>query len=214
MELADVVSRFHKLYYESASRTWANTFWLGRHAMKCPLDLWIYQELIVECRPDVIIESGTYQGGTTLFLASVCDMIGNGQVITIDNHEDPAARQPGPPHKRITYLLGDSTSREIVETLRAMIGERDKVMVVLDSDHRKEHVLAELMIYGRFVTKGCYIIVEDTNVNGHPVDSDYGPGPMEAVEEFLKSNRGFVIDREREKFYLTFNPSGYLKRME
>jgi len=111
-------------------------------------------------------------------------------------------------------LLGDSTSREIVETLRAMIGERDKVMVALDSDHHKEHVLAELLIYSKFVTKGCYIVVEDTNIGGHPVASDYGPGPMEAVEEFLKTNRNFMIDREREKFYLTFNPSGYLKRME
>ncbi len=87
-------------------------------------------------------------------------------------------------------------------------------MAILDSDHHKEHVLRELEIYSKFVTRESYIIVEDTNINGHPVRSKFGPGPMEAVKEFLKMNDDFIIDRSREKFYLTFNPDGYLKKMK
>jgi hypothetical protein len=87
------------------------------------------------------------------------------------------------------------------------------VIVILDSDHSKEHVLRELMIYSELVSTGSYIIVEDTNMNGHPVAAHSGPGPMEAVSEFLKQNRRFRIDRSREKFLMTFNPMGYLRRV-
>ena len=86
-------------------------------------------------------------------------------------------------------------------------------MVLLDSDHRMTHVLEELRIYSPLVTLGNYIIVEDTNINGHPVFRSFGPGPMEALEEFLRENRSFISDRSREKFLLTHNPKGYLRRI-
>lgn len=207
-----VVDQFHKLYYDSYmfDRSWDNTTWLGSRAMKCPLDLWIYQEMISELKPNVIIECGTDTGGSALYLANICDLINNGKVITIDIED----RKSKPKHARITYLVGSSTSEEIVEKVKGMIGKDDKVMVILDSDHSKEHVINELRIYTKFVTKGSYIIVEDTNLNGHPISPDFGPGPMEAVEEFFKENKEFVIDKKREKFYLTFNPNGYLKRVK
>jgi cephalosporin hydroxylase len=205
-----IVDQFHKLYYDSHifGKTWGNTFWLGIPTLKCPLDLWIYQEIIFEVKPDIIIECGTAHGGSTLFLASMCDLVNNGMVITIDI-EDKKNR---PYHKRIKYLLGSSISEEIVEKLRNLMKDSDKVIVILDSDHHKEHVLNELKIYSKFVTKGSYLIVEDTNINGHPVAPDFGPGPMEAVDEFLKENKDFVVDKTKEKLYLTFNPNGYLKR--
>jgi len=208
----DTIDQFHKLYYDSHifGKTYASTFWLGVQALKCPLDLWIYQEIIFEITPDVIIECGTAYGGGTLFLASMCDLVNNGTVVTIDIKN----RESRPQHKRIKYLLGSSTSEEIAGQVGELISSKDKVMVILDSDHRKEHVLKELRIYGKFVTKGSYIIVEDTNVNGHPVRPSFGPGPMEGVEEFLKENKNFVIDKEREKFLMTFNPRGYLKKRE
>ncbi len=204
---SDIVDEFHKLYYESPD-TWRNTFWLGIPAQKCPLDLWIYQEIIFEVKPDVIIECGTYAGGSALFLASVCDFVKRGTIITIDVE----AREGRPKHKRIRYLLGSSTSKEIVDKVRGFIKARHRVMVVLDSDHSKDYVLNELRIYSKFVTRGSYLIVEDTNINGHPVLPDFGPGPMEAIQEFLSENNNFVADRSRTKFYMSFNPNGWLRR--
>ena len=204
-----VIKNFHKLYYDSLDRTWNNTYWFSIPVEKCPLDLWIYQEIVCKLRPDIIIETGTAQGGSALFLASLCDLSGKGRVISIDIIE----KANRPAHNRLTYLLGSSISDGITANLREAIKGSGTIMVILDSDHRKEHVLNELRIYSEFVTKGSYLIVEDTNVNGHPVSPNYGAGPMEAVREFLKERRDFIIDRTREKFYLTFNPDGYLKRI-
>lgn len=206
----NIVQKFHILYYNSKYKTWKNTFWLGVPARKCPLDLWIYQEIIYELKPDIIIECGTAWGGSTLFFASICDLVNNGKVITIDT--DDTRVEARPKHKRIKYLLGSSTSGEVVEEIRSLIRDDDRVMVTLDSAHSMEHVLNELRIYSKLVTKGSYLIVEDTHVNGYPIFPDYGPGPMEAVEKFLKENENFVVDREKEKFLLTFNPNGYLKK--
>jgi cephalosporin hydroxylase len=207
----DNVDWFHRNYYNAGTRgkTWSDTFWLGVQALKCPFDLWVYQETIWELKPDVIIETGTANGGGALFLASICDMLGNGVIVTIDIED----RKDRPKHNRIEYLTGSSTSREITNKLRKLVADKKKVMVLLDSDHHRDHVLSELRIYSRFVTKGSYIIVEDTNINGHPVAPDFGPGPMEAIEEFLKSDKEFVIDKTKEKFHLTFNPNGYLKKV-
>jgi cephalosporin hydroxylase len=202
------VSGFHRLFYYS-HRTWRHTFWLGAQVLKCPFDLWIYQEILFELRPDMIIESGTGLGASALFLASICDLVGNGKVITID----VASREGRPAHERITYLVGSSTSEHTAEQVRKLVEDKGRVLVILDSDHEKEHVLQELRIYGEFVSKGSYIIVEDTNINGHPVDPTFGPGPREAVQQFLKENGNFEVDKTREKYYLSFNVGGYLKRM-
>ena len=205
-----IVETFHKLYYEgyAAGKTWADTYWLGVRTLKCPLDLWIYQEIIFDVKPDVIIESGTAYGGSALFLASICDLVNNGEVITID-----IAKNLRPSHPRIKQLLGSSTSEETVRTVGSLINGKGAVLVILDSDHHKEHVLDELRTYSTLVTKGSYLIVEDTNINGHPVVPEFGPGPMEAVEEFLKENDDFVVDNTREKLLLTMNPRGYLRKI-
>jgi len=136
----------------------------------------------------------------------MCDLINNGSVITIDIED----KKDRPQHKRIKYLLGSSTSRKIAEEIRKLISDKDKVIVILDSDHHKEHVLNEMKIYSEFVTKGSYLIVEDSNINGHPVAGNFGPGPMEAINQFLSTHNNFLIDKRREKFYLTFNSCGYI----
>jgi cephalosporin hydroxylase len=208
-----VVEDFHRLYYEAgnAGGTWHNTYWMGVPTLKCPLDLWVYAEMLFELRPEVIVETGTAFGGSALFLASVCDLLGTGRIVTVDL-KGRAGHTP-PRHDRIEYLRGSSTSEEIVAKVQSRLADGAMALVILDSDHSREHVLEELEVYSGLVEPGGYIIVEDTNINGHPVMPEFGPGPMEAVEEFLRTNDGFVVDRDREKFYLTFNPKGYLKRI-
>jgi cephalosporin hydroxylase len=202
-----VVQKFHRTYYDS--NVYRRTYWRGVETQKCPLDLWIYQEIIHERRPDVIVETGTFSGGSAFYLASLFDLLGRGRVITVD-----IAPQPNrPAHSRITYIEGlSSTSPEAVTKVNAMIRSGEEVMVILDSDHSRDHVLGELRIYGKMVTRGQYLIVEDTNINGHPALPEFGPGPMEALDLYLKEDDAFEIDPSREKFYMTFNPRGYLRR--
>ncbi len=101
----------------------------------------------------------------------------------------------------------------MVERLARRASDAETVLVVLDSDHSHDHVLAELRAYAPLVTPDSYLVVEDTNVNGHPVYEEFGPGPMEAVQDFLKENDTFAVDVTREKFLLTFNPGGWLKKL-
>lgn len=205
-----IADDFHRLYYNFnfyGRPAWGDTFWMGVPVLKCPLDLWIYQEIIYKTRPDLIIETGTAHGGSALYMADILNVLGNGRVISIDNET-----RPRPSHPRIEYILADSTSDDIALDIFKFSHENkpSKIMVVLDSNHKKEHVDKELRIYSRMVTPGCYLIVEDTNVNGHPVGADHGPGPWEAVAEFMAGNKDFAVDKSMEKFYLTFNPFGYL----
>ena len=205
-----ITNRFHELYYYERDQTWRNTRWLGTDVLKCPLDLWVYQELLHELRPDLIIETGTAFGGSAAYLASLCDLLGKGRIVTID-----AKQQPGrPSHPRVRYRTGLSTDPAIVAELHGQVRPGDRVLVILDSDHSEQNVLAELRAYHELVSVGSYCIVEDSNVNGHPVSSEFGPGPMEAIHAFLREQDAFEIDREREKFFLTFNPSGFLKRVK
>jgi cephalosporin hydroxylase len=113
----------------------------------------------------------------------------------------------------VTYVQGSSTDEHVLEIVRSAVTVAEKVMVVLDSDHSADHVFNEMCSYADFVTPGSYLIVEDTNINGWPVVADFGPGPMEAVDKFLLQDDRFLIDGTREKFFLTFNPRGFLRRI-
>jgi cephalosporin hydroxylase len=117
-------------------------------------------------------------------------------------------------HDRITYLLGSSTSEKIIESIKENIKPGENVMVVLDSDHQKDHVLNELRLYSKFVTPGDYLVVEDTNINGHPVCDDFGPGPMEALEEFMKEDECFVSDEMAEMCGVSYFPKGWLLKVK
>jgi cephalosporin hydroxylase len=173
--------------------------------------MWVYQELIHEQRPDLIIETGTYLGGSALFMANVCDQLGGGAVISIDL--ELGAYGPLPEHPRIQFLKGSSVDPAIVEAVWSMLPRSGNVMVVLDSVHTRDHVLAELRAYAPLVPRNGFLIVEDTNVNGHPVLPLWGPGPMEAVDIFITEDAGLVVEPAREKFMLTSNPRGFLRRV-
>jgi cephalosporin hydroxylase len=200
---------FHETFYQSwlDRRGTMDLHWFGYRTMKTPMDMWAYQEIVAETKPEVIVECGTAYGGSSLFFASLLDLLGRGDVITIDVE----ARPGQPTHPRIARIVGSSVDPAVVAEVRSRIGGR-RTMVVLDSDHHEPHVSAELRAYADVVSPGCYLIVEDMNVNGHPVLPDHGPGPTEAVEAFLATTDRFEVDRDRERFLLTLNPGGYLRR--
>ena len=204
----DVIDKFHEIYFDS--HAFSKTYWMGVSVRKCPLDLWLYQEILHKLKPDVIVECGTDLGGSTSYFASICDLIGHGRIISIDI----ANLKGRPQHTRITYIHGSSTDNETFDKVKGMINPGEGVMVVLDSDHTRDHVINELRLDNSLVTRVSYLIVEDSNVNGHPVFPEFGPGPMEAIEIFLKENDQFIVDREQEKFFVSFNPKGYLLKVK
>ena len=194
------------IYYHDA--LWQTTHWMGNPILKCPTDVWSYQEILWETRPDLIIETGTWNGGSALFLATILDYIGVGRVISVDI--DAVKKRPN--HPRIEYRTASSIDPTLVEEIAREAEQEKRVMVILDSDHSAEHVYKEMLVYGPLVTPGCYLVVEDSNVNGHPAAPKHGPGPMEAIRRFLPEHPDFIVDRRRERLGLTFNPSGYLLR--
>jgi len=203
------IKGFHKFFYYrffSKSPYEKKIFWLGKEISKLPLDSWIYQEILWELKPDVLVECGTDKGGSAFFFASIFDLLGKGEVITIDINDTEV------PHPRVTKIKGSSVSEETYAKVKKM-AEGKKVMVVLDSDHTRDHVIREMKLYGELVTPGFYMVVEDSNINGHPVLPGWGAGPMEAIKKFLKQRNDFVIDISREKFGVTFYPRGFLKKV-
>jgi cephalosporin hydroxylase len=207
-----IVREFHQLYYRLWFEHRVDTHtlsWFGHEMMKCPLDLWIYQELLVRTRPDFVVETGTWYGASALYLAMLLDHIGHGQVVTVE--VDVKANLPA--HPRIRYVVGSCLDPAVIAQLREIVG-RQRALVILDSHHETEHVYQELLAYSPLVQTGDYLIVEDTNINGHPVYPEYGPGPMEALDRFLSHNDEFVIDQRCERFLLTMNPKGYLRRVQ
>lgn len=206
-----VINAFAKLFYNQGRRggTWNDTRFLGVRIMKSPLDLWVYQEIFYKTRPDLIVETGTAFGGSAFYFATILDLIGKGKVVTVDT-----SRLKRPIHRRIKYLIGFSVDEFIVRAIKKEAKSAKSIIVILDSDHKKDYVLAELSIYSKLVSLEGYLVVEDTNVNGHPVWEGHGPGPHEAVEEFLAKNRDFVRDRSWEKYLFTHNPGGFLRRIK
>jgi cephalosporin hydroxylase len=138
----------------------------------------------------------------------------DGKVITIDvePHVANAAKLPIW-NQRVELVVGSSVDPKVTDHIAQEVSGK-KVLVTLDSLHTRDHVLKEMEIYSKLVTPGSYLVVQDTNINGHPVDPGWGPGPAEAVQDFMKRHDNFVVDRSREKFLLTFYPGGWLKRVK
>lgn len=204
------------LFWHRQASTWRNTRWLGVEVFKLPLDLWVYQELLDEVRPDLIIETGTAGGGSAYFFASVLDLLGHGRVVTLDIDDYPGR----PEHPRIEYVRGSSIDPEVLASVAVAIGPDDVVMVVLDADHSAAHVRQEIRQLAPLVTPGSYLVVEDGAVRWHPVRGADGKvvgwdrGPGAAVKEFLRSAGDFQADRTREKYFATQNPGSWLRRTE
>ncbi len=192
------------------SMAWRQTTWLGRRVAKAPTDLFVYQEIIERVRPDWIIETGTANGGRALFLASICDLLDHGRVISIDAQ----VAEPPPEHPRITYLVGAPQSDDMLRQVRELVGESPRALVVLGSQPGTNmRMEKEFEAYSPLVPVDSYVIIEYTILNGHPVWPGFGPGPSEAVKRILGTHSNFASDSTLEKYALTFNPGGFLKRI-
>lgn len=206
---AEITKRFALMYHRDPPRTWWNTTWFGHRIWKLPADMWLYQQLIHRLRPDLIVETGTAEGGSALYMAHLLDVLDHGRLVTID--VEPFDGRPQ--HPRVEYILGSSVDQDVLAPVLVAAAEAETVMVVLDSDHSRDHVLKELDLLSGAVTSGSYLIVEDGNVNGHPVLPEHGPGPTEALEVWLPGHPEFAHDPECDRYFHTFNPGGYLRRM-
>jgi len=197
-EIAEVMRKM------GAAPVFQNTF-LGVSTLQNPSDAWIIMEILQAVKPDLIIEAGTYHGGSAALWAVILEHINpDGRVITIDIEDQRAPRAIGLPisKRRVDFLRGSSTDPEIVaEVHRRAQGKR--VLVLLDSLHSKEHVAAELEAYAPLVPVDSYVIVQDTRL-----------GPLAAIDEFLAANDSFVADRARERYPDTSSVRGYLRRVK
>lgn len=199
------------LIYHQKNVVYEKSHWMGLKAWKNPLDAWIYQEVVYDVSPDIIIEIGCMEGGSTLFFANLLDLIGKGQVVSIDINRDHYKAK----HQRIITMTCDSSSPETVKKVSELCNKKS-VMVVHDGGHSRDQVIKDLQAYSCLVSVNSYFIVEDSIIDvmkpGDGIGS-YGEGPLAAIDEFLRNNPNFIIDKERERYIMTYNPNGFLKRV-
>jgi cephalosporin hydroxylase len=187
----------------------------GIDMQKNPMDLMIYMELIWKVKPQAIIEIGGAGGGTALWLAHQLDNLGvlKGKVISVDiNHGGFKAV-----HQRILKVTGDSTKPETAKEVDDFIDKNDIVLIIHDGSHKKCDIKKDFELYSRYVTVGSYFIIEDGimdvmdwkdhRTKGH----DCG---MYAGLEITNENKNFVIDMDCEKYIMTYNPKGFLRRIK
>ena len=201
--------------------------WFGRPVIQLPEDMIRIQEVIWRLRPDVIVETGVAHGGSLVFYASLFEAMGHGRVIGIDvdiRSHNRIAIEAHPLARRITLIEGSSTAPETLEAVRRSIAPDETVLVVLDSNHSRAHVEAELDLYAPLVTGGCYIVACDgimAQLAGAPrTAADWTwNNPIAAVEAFLARNADFVLDEPAFPFNegvvrnrVTYWPKCYLKR--
>jgi len=214
---SEIVRLFSAVWYFDAATTWESTRWLGIVTEQNPMDVWVTQEIMYDTKPDFVVECGSGFGGSAALWATMLAQINPaGRVISIDTVDrmDEARKLPIV-KQRVRFLIGSSTDPAIVADVARRIKGR-RILVILDSLHTKEHVLNELKAYSPLLSVGDYIIVQDTNLNGHPVvlTHNTGPGGYEATQEFLASNSSFAVDESRERLLFTLNPKGFLRRIK
>ncbi len=213
--------------------------WLGRPIIQLPQDILALQEIIWETKPDIVIETGIAHGGSLCFSASMLALLdlADSDIPTADQKSPKIIRKvigvdidirqhnrnalkSHPMANKIIMIEGSSIEQAIFESIKALIPDGSKVLVILDSNHTEDHVLEELRLYNDLVTKNSYCIVCDTIV-AQMADNFYENrpwgihnNPKGAVEKFLRENPNFVVDQAIDnKLLLSMSPKGYLKRI-
>jgi cephalosporin hydroxylase len=209
----DVFTAYHRWFYESGVPF--RLTWEGIPAIKSPLDMWVYQQLIWELRPSLVIEFGTNRGGSAVYFARILAALGDERcVLTIDIEQaqvDPKVLGMENVQFHHSSTVDASVPQRIHELRSSFPGP---VFAILDSDHSSEHVVREIEVITPLLRTGDRLVVEDTNINGNPVLPGWGPGPLEAVQEFLaRSPQSYERDRASEDLFgWSFARSGFLIR--
>jgi len=193
--------------------------WLGRPIIQFGSDMIMLQELIWEVKPDIFIETGIAHGGSLIYTASLFEMIGNGRVIGIDidiREHNKVAILAHPMFKRISMIEGSSVADSTILALEKQLESGKKIMVMLDSNHSREHVLNEINLYSKYIPIGSYLIVQD-GAQKWVADIPRGKAewmddnPLNAIDDFLKVNSDFVVDETYTRLWITQSPKGFLK---
>lgn len=202
--------------------------WLGRPVIQLPDDMIRIQEVIYSVKPDVIIETGIAHGGSLIYSASLCKMIGKGRVIGVDVEIRPHNREAIESHAMaplITMIEGDSAGDDVVKQVKELVNPGESVLIFLDSCHTRDHVMRELLAYGPMVTEGSYIVAMDgimKDVVGAPrTEADWDVNnPQTAVDDFLKDHPEFILEEPGIPFNegnvterVTYWPNCFLKRI-
>jgi cephalosporin hydroxylase len=202
--------------------------WMGRPIIQLPEDVLRIQELIYSIKPDVIIETGVAHGGSLVFYASLCKIMGNGRVIGVDVEIRPHNRKAIEAHQLfplITLIEGNSIDEAVVNEVKSLVRPGERVLVLLDSRHTKDHVLAELEAYSPLVNVGSYIVAMDgimDQLAGAPrTQPDWTwNNPKRAALEFVERNADFLIEEPSFLFNegnvserVTYWPCGFIKRV-
>jgi cephalosporin hydroxylase len=224
--------------FEAASNAWLRVgwdtkhvysfTWMGRPIIQLPEDMVRLQELIWSEKPDVVVETGVAHGGSLIFYASLFEAMGRGRVIGIDieiRQHNRAAIETHPMMKRIALIEGSSTAADVLAQTKAQIAPGEKVLVILDSNHTREHVLNELRAYAELVDVGGYLVATDgimQQVTGAPRSApDWGVNnPQQAARDFVAEDDRFVIEEPEWLFNegavrsrVTYWPSCYVRRV-
>lgn len=199
-----------------------NFTWLGVPIIQFPQDIVALQEIIWTVKPDLIVETGIAHGGSLILSASILELLGgDGMVVGVDidiREHNKLKIESHALTKRIKMIQGSSVAPEVASQVRELARGRQRIMVILDSNHTHEHVRRELELYSPLVTRDSYLVVFDTSIEDAPAgffsDRPWGRGnnPRTAVWEFLRTSDRFVVDKDVEdKLLITVAPDGYLR---
>ncbi|MCK0180156.1 hypothetical protein MWU50_12705 [Flavobacteriaceae bacterium S0862] len=187
-----------------------NVTYRGVKAIRCPFDYVMYQMIISEVKPDLIIEVGTRKGGGAYYLADLLDSIGNGVIHTIDIVDE--VEQEVKEHKRIRFFTDGWANYDI-----NLAKDFNKILIIEDASHMYEDTTGVLNKFHSLVSKDSYLIVEDGIINELGLEKKYNGGPLRAIREFLPKHPEYIVDRRWCDMFgknATFNVNGYLRKIK